>query len=80
MTSAAACPRGWVFCKLEKFTDEQLKPPLRAWNRWNEWRLANYPAVSAFCPDAVTFFGFIEHVAGGGPKLRLDPSGTSCNS
>ena len=60
-------PRIWVLSKFEKFSDEQLKPPLRAWARWEDWRSRNCPGVAACHPDAISFFHFIEHVACGGP-------------
>ena len=67
LSSAAAAPRAWVLSKFEKFSDEQLKPPLRAWARWEAWRANSCPSVPACRPDAISFFHFIEHVAGGGP-------------
>ena len=67
LQSPSEAPRIWVLSKFEKFSDEQLKPPLRAWARWEDWRSRNCPGVAAFHPDAISFFRFIEHVSCGGP-------------
>ena len=57
----------WILSKFEKFQPDQLKAPLRAWQRWDSWRLSKAPEISAFEPDFVTMFTFFEHVAAGGP-------------
>ena len=59
--------RSWILSKFEKFQPDQLKASLRAWHRWDSWRLARAPEISSFQPDPLTMFSFLEHVAEGGP-------------
>ena len=67
VSNASECPLAWVLSKFEKFSDDQLKAPLRAWDRWEAWQAATCPQANLFRPDAISLFQFIEQVAGGGP-------------
>ena len=62
--------RSWILSKFENFQPDQLKAPLRAWQRWDSWRLAKAPEISAFEPDPLTMFTFFEHVAEGPTAAR----------
>ena len=61
------CRRRWVFNRLIRYEAHQLKPPLRAFQRWKSWAQARAPECSLVQPDPVTLFTFLEYVAEGGP-------------
>ena len=53
--------------RLVRYEAHQLKPPLRAFQRWKSWAQARAPECSLVQPDPVTLFTFLEYVAEGGP-------------
>ena len=59
------CVRQWVFSRLLKYDEPQLRPAVRAWQRWSSWATNSGAAVSS--PDTMSVFNFLSHVAEGGP-------------